>query len=335
MATFSAALINEHTPAELRSIARAVEDAGYDTLFVADERLYKNTYAQLATVAAHTETVRIGTGVTNPYTRHPAVTASAIATIDELSVGRAVLGLGAGSPMALGPMGIPQTNPVGTVRDAAEVIRQLHDGEIVTHSRDEFTLDGASLDFEPNRRVPVYVAGRGPQLLTLAGHVGDGAIAGAGLASVAGMEYAFEHVRRGADIGDRDADEVDVVCWAFLSMADDRTVALDAVADIVARIVRAVPQPTLEAIGVGAEDAERVKAAAPVDDLSPAELREVLPREVAEQFSIVGTPEECRDHVGRLIDAGVSHVAVLPFENEANDVLDNLDRFATEVVEES
>lgn len=335
MATYSAALLNEHAPDELATIARAVDaDPAYDNLFVADERLYRNPYAQLAVVARETDSVGIGTGVTNPYTRHPAITAAAIATVDELSGGRAFLGLGAGSPMVLDPLGIPQLAPIGAVREATEAIRRLQDGESVTLEREAFSMHDASLDFAPRRRVPVYVAGRGPQILTLAGHVGDGAIAGAGLASVAGMAYAMEHIRRGAEIAGREPDGIDVVCWAFLSIAHDRGAALDAVAEIVVRIVQAVPLPTLEAIGIPTQDAERVKAAGDAGQLSAGALRQLLSREVAAQFSIVGTPEECRAHVGRLLDAGVSHVAVLPFSNDAGGTLDTLEAFSGEVITE-
>ena len=112
---FSVGLLNEYDPNELVRIAKIVDgDKKYKNLFIADERLYKNTYAQLAIVADATRRVGIGTGVTNPYTRHPTLTAAAISTISEISGGRAILGLGAGSHMVLNPLGISQTNPIAT-----------------------------------------------------------------------------------------------------------------------------------------------------------------------------------------------------------------------------
>lgn len=332
MVTFSAALLNEHERDELVRIARAVDaELAYENMFVSDERFFRNTYAQLALAAEHTESIGLATGVTNPYTRSPAFTAAAIATIDELSDGRAFLGLGAGSPMVLDPIGIEQRDPIGTVKDAVAAIRDLQTGRSVTSERDEFELHDVRLDFEPERSVPMYVAGRGPQILSLGGHVGDGVIAGAGLTSVEGMEYAMERVAVGAERGGRSLDELDVVCWAFLSIAEDRDVALDAVTPLVARIVQAVPTKTLEAIGVPPSDAERVKELDDVDAASPTLLREEVSRDVVEQFSIVGTPEQCLDHVERLVDIGVEHVAVLAFENADDDVRGILNTFSTEV----
>lgn len=334
MVDFSAALLNDGGVEEFLEIVRAVDaDPGYANLFVSDERFYKNTYSLLALAARNSERIGLGTGVTNPYTRNPAFTAAAIATIDELSGGRAFLGLGAGSPMVLDPIGIEQDDPVGAVRDAVRAIRSLLDGESVTVENDAFELHDVRLDFTPERRVPVYVAGRGPQLLSLGGHVGDGVVAGAGLTSVAGMEYARERVVIGAEHGDRCADDVDLVCWAFLSIAEDREVALDAVTPLTARIVQAVPMPALEAIGVERADAEQVKELGDVDGRTAADLRESIPRPVVEQFAIAGTPAQCRDHVESLVEAGVSHVSVLPFENSENDTLGNLEAFSSGVIE--
>lgn len=334
MVTVSAALLNEAERDELVETVHTLESkTRYENVFVSDERFYRNPYAQLTLVGEHTDSVGLATGVTNPYTRNPAFTAAAIATIDELSDGRAFLGLGAGSPMALDPLGIDHGNTIGTVRDAVYAIRQLQAGESVSIEREAFELHDVSLDFTPERPVPIYVAGRGPQLLSLGGHVGDGVIAGAGLASVEGMEYAMERIEIGAERGDRSVDDLDVICWAFLSIATDRDIALDAITPLVARIVQAVPTDTLANIGVPRTDAEAVKSLGDIDDVSADVLRETVSRDVVEQFSIAGTPAQCRDHVKRLVDAGVDHIAVLSFANGENDVGGNLQLFSDEVVE--
>ncbi|MFC3959128.1 LLM class flavin-dependent oxidoreductase [Halovivax cerinus] len=334
MVTVSAALLNEADRDELVSTVQTLEaDTHYENVFISDERFYRNTYAQLALAGEHTDSVGLATGVTNPYTRNPAFTAAAIATIDELSDGRAFLGLGAGSPMALDPIGIDQEHAIETVRTAVDVIRRLQDGESVTTECEAFELHDVSLDVAPDRTVPIYVAGRGPQILSLGGHVGDGVIAGAGLTSVAGMEYAMERIEIGAAHGSRSVDDLDVVCWAFLSIATDRDAALDAVAPLVARIVQAVPTGTLESIGVEPDDAEAIKSLGDVDDVSPSTLRDTVSRDIVEQFSIAGTPDQCRAHVERLVDAGVDHIAVLSFANEENDTGENLRQFSDDVVE--
>lgn len=335
MVTYTASLANHHDPSYVVDSVRTIDrQLSYDNFFVGDERLNYNTYALLALAAHHSEHLGLGTGVTNPYTRHPAVTAAAVATIDRLSDGRARLGLGSGSPIALDPLGYDQDDPIGTVRDALKIIRPLLSGEAADLEREEFAIDDAALDVEPVSDVPVYVAGRGPHILGLGGFRGDGVLAGAGLASVDGMEYAMEHVGRGAAKADRDIDEVDVVCWAFLSVARDRDTALDGVNPLVSRIVNKAPLPALEAIGIEPDLARQVKAIDDVRELSAAELREHVPRSVTEQFAIAGTPAECRDRVERLRAAGVDHFGLLAFENDEHDELASLELFSTAVIDE-
>ena len=82
--------------------ARLADDLGYDLVRIADSQcLFRDLYVALTLVALNTSRVKIGPGVTNPVTRHPTVTAGAIASIDELSGGRAILGLGAGDSAVL------------------------------------------------------------------------------------------------------------------------------------------------------------------------------------------------------------------------------------------
>ncbi|WP_276259064.1 LLM class flavin-dependent oxidoreductase [Haloglomus litoreum] len=328
---FTISLANEVTFDAFEDCLAVVDDLAYDTLFVGDERLNRNSYTLLALAADRTDRVDLGTAVTNPYTRHPAMTAAAIATVDDLSGGRAKLGLGGGSPIVLDPLGIEQEDPIGAVRDAVRTIRPLLAGESVGIESAQFATDGATLDVTPVSEVPIYIAGRGPSILGLAGYRGDGVLAGAGLASVEGMAYARERIADGAEKAGRSVDDLDVVCWAFLSIASDREAALDAVNPLVASIVDKTPMPALTAIGIDEADAAAVKALDDVGDRSAADLREHVPRAVTEQFAVAGTPEECRNHVERLRDAGVDHLGTLVFENEEHDPRETLEVFSDAV----
>lgn len=335
MVTFTASLANHHSPQYvIDTVQHLDEQLSYDNFFVGDERLNYNTYTLLALAAHHTEEIGLGTGVTNPYTRHPAMTAAAIATIDQISGGRAHLGIGSGSNIGLDPMGYDGNDPIGTVRDAIKVMRELFDGNSVTLERSEFAVNDADLDIESVSDIPIYVAGRGPHILGLGGFRGDGVLAGAGLTSVDGMRYAQEKIGNGAAKADRDIEEIDIVCWAFLSIADDRDVALDGVNPLVSRIVNKTPLPALQAIGVDVNLAKQVKAIDDVRELSASELRQHIPREVTEQFAIAGTPMECREHVSRLREVGVDHFGLLAFENEERDECENLSLFSETVIDD-
>jgi 5,10-methylenetetrahydromethanopterin reductase len=98
-------------------LVKLAEDVGFEYAWVTDHYDNKNVYVTLGLVAEGTETIKIGPGVTNPYVRNPAITASAIATIDELSNGRATLGIGPGDKASFDALGIEWTKPVSTLRN--------------------------------------------------------------------------------------------------------------------------------------------------------------------------------------------------------------------------
>ena len=145
--------------AELVDTIVLAEELGYSYCMVADEGLMLDVYAVLGAAARATSTIRLGP-VTNPYTRHPAATAAAIATIDEMSGGRAFVTLVAGGTMVLHPMGIQRSAPLATMADTIEALRLLWRGEPVTWQGRRFSLEGAQLTTGPHS-IPVWVAARG------------------------------------------------------------------------------------------------------------------------------------------------------------------------------
>src|SRR3954451_24428444 len=112
--------------------AKLAEANGYDALWVADERFYREVYSTLAILAQHTTRVKLGTCVTDPFARHPALTAMAIATLDEISNKRAILGIGAGIS-GFAELGIDRKKPARAIREAIELIRMLLRGQKVTY----------------------------------------------------------------------------------------------------------------------------------------------------------------------------------------------------------
>src|SRR5215211_2577335 len=108
---------------ELAAFAAATEAYGYDALWLADERFHADPYAALTYCAAHTRRIDLGVCVTDPYSRHPALTAMAIGTLDELSGGRAILGIGAGGS-GFAELGLEQTRPSRAMTEAIDLVRR-------------------------------------------------------------------------------------------------------------------------------------------------------------------------------------------------------------------
>src|SRR5215470_692614 len=153
--------------------ARAAERAGFSTVWFAENPYNRGVLPSMAACALATTTIRIGIGVFNPWNRHPTLIAMEMGALDELSGGRAALGIGAGIKVA--QMGLPAHRPIAAVRDAIRIIRPLLRGEQVDYAGKVFAADKVRLEF-PLRRpdLPILMAAVGDQALGLCGEAADG-----------------------------------------------------------------------------------------------------------------------------------------------------------------
>ncbi len=303
-------LVGRYEPVELKMVVRFVEEEGYHSLWVADERLYRNVYVTLTLAALCSKTLRLGTGVTNPFTRHPALTAAAAASVDEVSGGRLVLGLGAGGS-ATAVLGTERVRPAQALREAVQIIRTLTAGEAVDFHGEVFSFTGR-LDFAPLRRVPVYVAARGPRSLEVAGEVADGVIIG-GLVGEEGVAYCLDGVRRGARRAGRDLADVVKVAWIYVACSSRREEAEDAVRQSVALSVIA-SRPVIDSLELPLSTRLR----AYLDDrgwlLRPdviAGAAQLVDSALLEEFAVAGTPAACGRKLERIVARGVDELAML------------------------
>jgi 5,10-methylenetetrahydromethanopterin reductase len=149
------------------SAVAAAEEVGLDEVWVGDEGPARDPFGLLAAAATVTSRIRLAVGVTNPYLRHPVLTASAAATVHELSGGRMVLGIGAGGRMALEPVGVRPARPLTDCRDALRLVRAaLTATATVGYDPPAHALTAADL--------PVFVGARGEQFNRWASAAADG-----------------------------------------------------------------------------------------------------------------------------------------------------------------
>ncbi len=162
-------------PAErVAELAAEAERLGYGRCWVYDEGLTtRDVYITLTAVAAATTSIMLGPGITNPFTRHPGVTANAVATLDEYSGGRAFLGLGAGGGLTLDPLAIPRRRPLTAVAEMVDATRQLWSGSSVDMAGHTMDLHGATMT-SARTGIEIHLAGRGPRMIELASRVADG-----------------------------------------------------------------------------------------------------------------------------------------------------------------
>jgi len=196
-----------------------IDRLGYDALWLTDSSLHsRNCWSYLTLAARASARLRIGTAVTNPVTRHPAITAVAAATVAEISGGRLTLGIGAGDRPLLSLAEKPAR--LADLEKSIEVIRALWAGEHVTAQARGFGLDDAHYRFAPAPDIPIWVSATGPKTLELAGRVADGVILLAGL-HPDGIRFALDHIDRGAGQAGRPRPEVTVFAYGAIDDEDE------------------------------------------------------------------------------------------------------------------
>lgn len=161
------------SPETLIKMVQLAEELGFSYCYIADQGFSRDVYVTLTMLACATKRIRLGPGVTHPYTRHPVATAVAIASLDELSGGRAFLGLGAGGSRTLGPLQMARTSPLQVCREAAEIARLLWRENVVNYQGKYFQLAEARLNFPCRPDIELHWAARGPNMLALGGELAD------------------------------------------------------------------------------------------------------------------------------------------------------------------
>jgi coenzyme F420-dependent oxidoreductase len=156
-------------------IVQQAEALGYESVWVG-ESWGRDGFTWLTQLACQTRTIKLATGITTVYSRSPALIAQTVASLDEISEGRVILGLGTSGPLVITNWhGVPFERPLRRTREYIEIIRLALSGERVNYQGEIFQLKGFRLPFTPPRpTVPIYVAALGPQNVRLTGELADG-----------------------------------------------------------------------------------------------------------------------------------------------------------------
>ena len=315
--------------AEQIALARRCE-AQDCTLWMPDERFFRDVFVAMASIAAATRTALLGTGVTDPYIRHPLLTAAAIATLDEAAQGRAILGIGAGVS-GFDALGIQRIAPATAVREMIDLCRRFWAGEAIDHQGRHAFAKGARLNF-PARDIPIYVAGRGAKILAAGGELAEGVIIGH-FTSAHGIGFAREHIDVGVRRRAPERGQPELALWAYTSVSRDGDAARAAVKPAIGRTIRSTPE-SLDILQVRAPAllAELEKFGyARTPDYDAAMCRTVTD-ELTTHLSISGTPGECVARIQAIRACGVAQVIVLPYPSAGMQVDAMLDLFMAEVL---
>lgn len=303
---------------EVAEFAREAEGIGFEHLTVLDDlNLTRDVYAMLSVAAMATSRIKIGTGVTHPYVRHPVQTAVAIASINELSRGRAFLGLGAG---ALYPLLGMKNGSLKDVREALLIARGLSRGEPVELPNGT-VVEAPWIDAE----YPIYLASDGPGTMQLAGELADATW-------IMGLQpelvnWRFNMIERGLEKSGRSRDSLDIWLRCMVVMADTKEEARN-----LARVQAATHahQFIIAILHRDTEATRLIKSRLPqslLDDYARlweawdysehesfnASHAAAVSDDLVDAYTITGTPEDCAEILSGVFARGFDGVSVTAF----------------------
>ncbi len=286
---------------------KLAESKDIDFAWITNHYNNRHCYPTLAAIAQGTDTIKMGPGIMNVFTDTPAAIASFMCTLNEISDGRAILGIGPGDLSTLPKLAIAPSKPVGRLKEGVEQIRKLVAGEEIkkTGSMEFFDYDGAKLtgvELPGKKGIPVYIGAQGPKMLELAGTIGDGSLINASnpkdfQAAIPIIKAAEEKAgRKGHDVG------------AYTAMSIDRSEkkARNAAKIVAAFIAAGSPPPLLARHGLDAGNVAKIK-----DALARFDFKTVgglVGDAEIDAFTIAGTPEIVKQKCDDLTAAGVTQI---------------------------
>ena len=290
---------------EVAYYSRDAEDAGFHHVWITDHYNNRNVYSAMTDIAYNTNRIIIGSAVTNPYVCNPVWTSTAIFTIDEISGGRAVFGIGAGDKMTLNAIGIKWEKPLTAVRETVEIFQQLNNTKKCTFNGKFFNVPNARIKKKPPHKIPVYIGAQGPKMLKMSAAVADGVLVNASHSR--DFEPAVKALKEGASGAGRDISDIDVAAYTSFSIDKKRDKAIKKARIVAGAIATGSPDFVLERHGIDKETADAIKEMVAKQDF-PAMKEGGVPDHVVEAFSISGTPDDCVEKIETLGKVGVTQI---------------------------
>jgi 5,10-methylenetetrahydromethanopterin reductase len=277
------------------------EKKGFDYLWGWEDVSGKDVFMHAGIIAMRTQKVKIGPMAFYPYLMSPVATASAILTLNEISKGRAVIGLAAGNKYILSRIGLEWKKPITLIKEVAELIKSLSKGREVIYEGAMVKVRRVKFQWVSGRPISIYVSGNGPKMLHMAGAVADGV----NMAHIP-AEYiptAKEFVIEGAREAGRDPDKIEIQTSAgYCFIADDYNKAMAQARDYwFFSVLPSMSFPfILEKTGFKKSEISALQNVAlsmssshPHMPKSSNAISDELIEKVLEKFALVGTVDDC------------------------------------------
>lgn len=292
---------------ELLRLAVKAEAAGVDSVWFPHDTFMRNTWVLTSAAATMTHRVQIGGVGINPYTTDPCEIATYAATLDELSQGRCIIGLGMHTLAMIEWTGRDTANYLDCTRDAVGLVRRLLKGEVANSDSRSFQWsEQCYLRFKPLRAdIPIYVSSFGREFHELAGEIGDGAQPM--ITPPASARLMTSAIERGVARAGRNRSRFTVSGCAWLSLSAERAAAAARMRHMVAYFGPYLEEEALATVGLSRSMFAPIKARIDAGDYAGAYA---LVSDDMLRLGIVGTPKDVIRQLEDLAAAGVDEVGL-------------------------
>jgi 5,10-methylenetetrahydromethanopterin reductase len=285
------------------------ENLGYDAAWFPDQTFFPDPFVSIAISAMATKKIELVIGVVNPYTRNPVQVARAVATLDDIAPNRIALGYGAGNRKELIiPLGVEQINPVARCREAVSVCKQLLQGSKLQYRSSTLTANGVELQMPAHPQIPLYIVGRGPKMLQLAGELADTAVIGA-LWSIDSLQYAIDQIRIGVKRTDRKFRDLRVMSWITCYVTDDKQRWIDFFRPSAAHILAGAPEEVLSTMKLSSKFIVELKTT--YSESGSTAAAKIVPDELVEKIAAIGKPMVIAEQINCVQDMGITELGIL------------------------
>ena len=302
------------------------EARGFEAVWQAESRLAREATVPMAAFLAHTDRIKVGSGVVNNWTRNPALLASTFSTLDDLAPGRVILGIGAWWDPLAAQVGITRTRPLKAMRETVEAVRALLADETVTYHGDFVHLEEVELDYVHQERrpkdVPIYIGATGMKMMELTGEIADGVVFNY-LVAPTYMARAMDALERGAARAGRSLDDLDRPQLIVCSVSHDRQAALEGARLLVTQYLGQQPH-LMKASGVPAELLDEIGAVLtwPATHDQVVAASKLVSDEIVQMITASGTPDESLAKVDEYVAAGCTCPILYPLGPDVRLMID-------------
>lgn len=297
-----------YSMSEMVELAKLADEIGMESLWMSDHICFRDSITSATVFLAATQRIKVNPAPLSPYSRHPMMTAMALATMEEFAPGRVAATAGTANPTALAEIGIEVTHPLKTMREYVALLRSLLSGETVNLAGSVFNINGAQMGLTPTTSIPLYMTAVKPRMLRLAGEISDGVLLSAGCAPDY-ITQCVDEIAQGRALS-RLPKKVDVAGFIAASISDDAHEAIDATKTFLAYIFRNQHHEENLRLGGGRVDQEQL-----ADRIARREweqAKRLISDEVVHAHSISGTQEDCRRRLGEFVKGGLDLPLLMP-----------------------